>query len=137
MTIKAMNDKIQAFCYTQECDNCILNNYCGNCKGDFLNNHKECLKAYAAITKNERAVFSDNVNHPKHYCHEGGIECIDEMLLIFGKSAVMSYCLLNAWKYRYRAADKNGTEDLCKSDWYIKRYKELKDEVDNERVQDF
>ena len=68
----------------------------------------------------------DIVNHPKHYCRQDAIECIDEMLLIFGEEAVMHFCLCNAWKYRYRAADKNGEEDLKKSDWYLKKYKELK-----------
>lgn len=69
------------------------------------------------------------VNHPTHYNREGGMECIDEMVLIFGKEAVMYFCLCNAWKYRYRAADKNGVEDLKKSDWYLAKYKELKGDV--------
>ena len=68
----------------------------------------------------------DPVNHPKHYCREGAMQRIDEMLLVFGKEAVMQFCLLNAWKYRYRAADKGGEEDLKKSDWYLTKYKELK-----------
>lgn len=67
----------------------------------------------------------DMVNHPKHYCRVGGMECIDEMLLVFGAQNVKVFCLLNAWKYRYRAADKNGEEDLKKSDWYLQVYKEL------------
>lgn len=54
------------------------------------------------------------------------MESIDEMLLVFGKEAVMNFCLLNAWKYRYRASDKNGAEDLRKSDWYMSKYAELK-----------
>lgn len=70
----------------------------------------------------------ETVNHPKHYNRENGMECIDEMILFFGKEAVMNFCLCNAWKYRYRAADKNGEEDLKKSDWYIQKYKELKEE---------
>jgi hypothetical protein len=69
-----------------------------------------------------------NVLHPKHYNREGAIECIEEMKLIFGKEAVKNFCLCNAWKYRYRAADKNGTEDLEKSDFYIQYYKKLCDE---------
>lgn len=72
---------------------------------------------------------SNNVNHPTHYNREGALECIDEMILIFGKEATMTFCLLNAWKYRYRAADKNGEEDLKKSDWYLNKVKELKGEV--------
>jgi hypothetical protein len=57
------------------------------------------------------------------------MECIDEMVLIFGKEVVIGFCLCNAWKYRYRAADKNGEEDLKKSDWYLAKYKELKGDV--------
>ena len=72
-------------------------------------------------------VVNDVVNHPSHYCREGAMECIDEMLLLFGKEAVMHFCLLNAWKYRTRCLNKNGVEDLNKSDWYIQKYKELKE----------
>lgn len=67
----------------------------------------------------------ETINHPSHYNRPGSMECINEMLLIFGKEAVKHFCLLNAWKYRYRAADKNGEEDLKKSDWYLHKYAEL------------
>ena len=67
----------------------------------------------------------ETVNHPSHYNREGAMECIDEMIMVFGTEAVKKFCLLNAWKYRYRAADKNGEEDLKKSDWYLRKYKEL------------
>lgn len=70
-------------------------------------------------------LIMSNVEHPKHYNREGGMECIDEMILIFGKEYTKHFCLLSAWKYRYRAADKNGEEDLKKSDFFIKIYKEL------------
>ena len=40
------------------------------------------------------------VNHPSHYTRENGMECIDEMLLLFGVEEVKSFCKLNAWKYR-------------------------------------
>lgn len=70
----------------------------------------------------------DSVKHPRHYNREGAIECIDEMELIYGPEAVMWFCLLNAHKYRYRAGLKNdGFEDLEKSDWYMRKYKELKE----------
>ena len=65
------------------------------------------------------------IDHPSHYNRSDAMECIDEMLLIFGKEAVKNFCLLNIWKYRYRAADKNGEIDLEKSDWYMKKYAEL------------
>lgn len=66
----------------------------------------------------------DMVNHPPHYTN-GGMECIDEMILTFGKEAVMNFCICNAWKYRARALYKNGEEDMQKSHWYINKYKEL------------
>lgn len=66
----------------------------------------------------------EKVNHPPHY--SGGIECIDEMIAIFGEEATMNFCLLNVWKYRKRALFKNGVEDLQKSNWYMKKYIELK-----------
>lgn len=71
----------------------------------------------------------DSVNHPSHYCQEGSMECIDEMVAVFGREAVMNFCLLNVWKYRKRAVFKNGEEDLKKSDWYMKKYLELKGDV--------
>lgn len=69
--------------------------------------------------------MNDNVNSPKHYNRDGALECIDEMIAVFGIEAVKHFCICNAWKYRYRAADKNGLEDLQKSDWYIRKYREL------------
>lgn len=53
------------------------------------------------------------------------VECIDEMIAIFGKTAVKHFCLLNVWKYRKRAVFKNGAEDMKKADWYMKKYVEL------------
>lgn len=70
--------------------------------------------------------MKDNIN-PAHYGRENAMECIDEMIFIFGEHAVMDFCLLNVWKYRYRALGKNGEEDLKKSDWYMAKYKELSD----------
>ena len=74
----------------------------------------------------EYSEMLDRVSAPSHYNREGAMECIDEMRLVFGDEAVIHFCLLNAWKYRYRAADKNGEEDLLKSDWYLRKYKEIK-----------
>ena len=70
----------------------------------------------------------DAVKHPKHYNREGAMECIDEMELIFGTEIVMHFCLGCVFKYRYRAGLKdNGYQDLEKSDWYMNKYKELKE----------
>lgn len=78
------------------------------------------------VVFNQPTPTTNAVEHPTHYNREGAMECIDEMLLIFGREAVMGFCLCNSWKYRYRAADKNGLEDLKKSDWYLAKYHELK-----------
>ena len=67
------------------------------------------------------------VTHPAHYCREGAMETIDEMELIFGALETAIFCKINAWKYRARAIYKNGEEDIKKSDWYLKKYKELMD----------
>ena len=74
------------------------------------------------------------VDHPIHYNRKGAIECIDEMELIYGAEALMHFCLLSSHKYRYRAGLKNnGYEDLEKSDWYMCKYKELKEKVENNK----
>ena len=68
-------------------------------------------------------INKNNIDHPDHY--QDGIECIDEMIAIFGKTATQHFCLLNVWKYRKRAIYKNGKEDMDKADWYMKKYLEL------------
>lgn len=58
----------------------------------------------------------DNVNHPAHY--QGAHECIEVMQAMFGVEAVKAFCRCNAFKYRFRADRKNGTEDIKKAEWY-------------------
>ena len=70
------------------------------------------------------ASVSDSVSHPAHYTNRG-MECIDEMVLIFGVEVVKSFCKCNVWKYRYRANSKGGEEDMQKADWYMRKYREL------------
>lgn len=87
------------------------------------NDIPECIKCW---NREIPGTTTEAVNHPKHYGREGAMECIDEMVLVFGVQATMNFCLLNAWKYRYRAGAKGGEEDLQKSDWYLSKYKKLK-----------
>lgn len=75
--------------------------------------------------KVEQPQEHDVINHPNHYCRDGAMESIDEMVLLFGKEAVKHFCLCNIWKYRYRSNAKNGEEDIKKSDWYVKKFQEL------------
>lgn len=119
--------------------------YDGGCKGcpseygylpersDCTCGDEECTKCWdreipsTEPTPTTTTPQEDVVNHPNHYTN-GGMECIDEMILIFGKKAVANFCLCNAWKYRYRALYKNKEEDMKKSHWYINKYKELIEE---------
>lgn len=70
---------------------------------------------------------SDMVNEPPHYMQHA-MECIDEMVEVFGVDAVIHYCMCNVWKYRYRAPFKsNAEEDNMKSDWYMHAIHDLKE----------
>lgn len=75
-------------------------------------------------------IDKDMVNHPSHYEH--GIECIDEMIILYGVVETMMFCKLNAHKYRKRAFEKGGKEDMDKSDWYMKEYAYLDSKSDIE-----
>lgn len=102
-----------------------------------VHGNEEELKKVAEFVKgmhNEPSVCEDNtekpedadmVNTPPHYCGHG-MECIDEMILLYGKQETMSFCKLNAHKYRKRALYKGGEEDQKKSDWYLRKYFYLK-----------
>lgn len=145
VTQEKMNELLQFQCVIKDgdCDSCCISKQCEACYGNFGEErfYDLCEEAYDVLmtdlttAKNDDVavevevpeVTHDSVNHPKHYCREGAMECIDEMVLIFGKEAVKNFCLLNSWKYRYRAADKNGEEDMKKSDFYIRKFKELND----------
>ena len=62
----------------------------------------------------------DTVNHPTHYTSGCGFECIEMMEMVFGKEAVIDFCVVNAFKYIWRHKQKNGTEDIAKAEWYLK-----------------
>ena len=42
----------------------------------------------------------------------------------------MAFCELNAYKYRYRHALKNGDEDLAKATWYENKLQTLKQKAE-------
>lgn len=63
---------------------------------------------------------AQQVNHPSHY-QKNGRECIDVMREQFGDKAVYWFCVLNAFKYKWRAGAKVGNsydQDLAKAKWY-------------------
>ena len=76
------------------------------------------MKDYSEANKiMENDEKEDIVNHPKHY-ESGNYECINEMLKDIGKENVLGFCLGNAYKYLWRSAHKNGSEDIKKAKWY-------------------
>lgn len=81
------------------------------------------LEDNTEITVEEKEKEED-VTNPEHY-QTNAMECIDEMVVVFGKKAVINFCNLNAWKYRYRSDHKGGKDDLEKADWYLKKSLEL------------
>lgn len=73
---------------------------------------------------------SSQVNHPSHYQQEGRRECIEEMRIVFGNEAVMQWAIMTAYKYRYRAGNKDGNsaeQDNAKAEWYLKYAEQLRD----------
>lgn len=68
--------------------------------------------------------MAGNVNHPDHY-NQGGVECIDVMVEIYGVESVKTFCLINAFKYLWRCKNKNGDEDVEKARWYLDKYLDL------------
>ena len=80
----------------------------------------------------------DIINKARHYNRDGAIECIDEMEIIYGKEALMWFCLLSQHKYRYRAGLKDdGFQDLEKSDYYMRKYRDLKRQIEAEKATSF
>ena len=62
------------------------------------------------------------VEHPQHYQKAGRKECIEEMLELYGEHITAIFCLTNAYKYIYRAGEKEGNseqQDMQKAKWYF------------------
>lgn len=74
------------------------------------------LKEFRDKVKSE-----EDCDHPKHY-NQGGIECIDAMESAFGTESLISFCLLNAFKYLWRARQKGFFKnDIAKAIWYLQK----------------
>lgn len=69
----------------------------------------------------------EQIEKPSHYNRTGAMECIEEMVLIFGYDFAINFCIGNVFKYRYRADLKGSSiDDIKKSDEYIKIIVKLK-----------
>lgn len=141
MTIEEKRDAIATHCKGRSCYinadvPCPLFTLEGSCQGDYdeMTERKYQILVDDGFIKEEKEPIKpkeDVVNHPSHYTT--GMECIDEMILVFGEAIVADFCLCNVWKYRKRALHKNGREDLDKADWYMNKYKELATGMEKEK----
>jgi len=70
----------------------------------------------------------EHINHPKHY-NTFGKEVIDMMVDIWGVENTITFCEMNAFKYKMRLGEKPGQpieQDLNKANWYLNKAKELR-----------
>lgn len=66
-------------------------------------------------------MMKEQVNHPSHY-QKNGKECIDEMIETYGIVATICFCIINEFKYNWRAGEKEGnswSQDIGKGKWYL------------------
>lgn len=93
---------------------------CDHCKYDAPDTDSGC--SYDP-DENENAAQPDAqpyeyVDGPAHY---HGTECIENMRKLYGDEAVRWFCILSAYKYRFRDGSKPGVsaeQDQEKADWY-------------------
>ena len=75
---------------------------------------------YLIIYNLSNSTKKEQVNHPAHY-QKNGKECIEVMEEKYGPMAVYNFCICNAFKYKWRAGQKDGNsykQDLAKAKWY-------------------
>ena len=122
MTTENKVDKLRNMCDGMHCRYCNIGragfgDFC--VEAEFGNMSDKVIDVFYNIAFPENASADsepDNVNHPAHY--QGAHECIEVMQAMFGIEAVKAFCRCNAFKYRFRADRKNGTEDIKKAEWY-------------------
>lgn len=125
------NDKthfVQDYCNSTGCGECKLRKVWVHEGSD-----EECMIIPEASVKELDwamelilGTSQDAVNHPSHY-NQGKYECFDVMVETFGKEETKNFCLLNAFKYIWRANEKNGSEDVKKAIWYLEKMMEMED----------
>lgn len=108
-------------CGNRETDACLVCVARQDEKGEFSPSNWVAADEAAA-----EAAGDSSVNHPAHY-NQGKYECIDVMEDVFGEEAVKHFCMLNAFKYIWRANQKNGIEDVKKAIFYMEKMVEMED----------
>lgn len=91
------------------------------------------MKEIIETMENEERKKRDNIN-PAHYKDRTSIECIDAMIMTFGVKRTAEYCVQNAYKYVWRYKYKNRLEDLKKAEWYIDKFEELSEILDQDDI---
>ena len=126
---------------TFACDDCIVKKECKKSRRFSSETDTDQLfKAFCKIANtgliqneieedNRPEPYGDSVNHPPHY-NKGNIECIDAMISAFGKEVVADFCLCNSFKYMWRHENKGGIEDIEKAEWYLNKYKKLREDME-------
>ena len=123
MNIDEKTERLEDYCnYHYDCVHCPLKDTDIDCCNFFGCPDDIIEKAYNLAFGSEQP--KEEINHPNRYAG-GKFECIDVMLDVFGADAVKHFCILNAFKYVWRAEKKNGVEDIKKAIWYLNKYIEL------------
>lgn len=118
---------------------CFMNNsehVCGNyddddtvcrtCSDNRVQRQQSCYVP-GCVKPGKTDAVEDKV-HPDHYKQDGRRECIDEMIILFGRERVADWCRLTAYKYLYRHGNKKGESaetDLKKMDYYLAKAEQL------------
>ena len=92
-------------CYNMNCPK-VRNGFAISCD---CAEAEECARFDGAKPKIDEPYSMEDKIRPAHY--QGEYECIDLMREIYGDEAVRWFCILNAYKYRFRAGKKEGNEE--------------------------
>ena len=85
--------------------------------GEYICSYEEDKNASDSFKPTETQPY-EYVNGPAHY---NGTECIENMRKLYGDDAVRWFCILSAYKYRFRDGSKPGVsagQDHEKAHWY-------------------
>ena len=134
MTIEEKREALEAYCEEHEfCNGCVFQTDSGcvcydrevdDCYNIAFGGEQNVQRKEFTFTPLNSGTTPEEINHPDRYAG-GKFECIDVMLDVFGADAVKHFCILNAFKYIWRAEKKNGVEDIKKAVWYLNKYIEL------------
>ena len=138
MTFAEKRNAIISYCdskddctYEQEY-HCPLYNLSGCCypsdNEEVVNRNFKLVSAMPNYNGEREA--ADIINHPSHY-ETGKFECIDVMRETQGDYAVRCFCICNAFKYLYRHNRKGGLEDVKKAIYYLNKFVELEEGMED------